>query len=250
MTKRRLWVAGLAFMLVIPAVAADHRNLDAGVPLSVDDAYPIKFREPTLQAFAPYRKFRRGPHEGGVFGEFEYGIARDFQFNIGTRVFGRSQGRNEGSGDVDLGVLYNFNTETMRTPAFALKAEAELPTGVHSQGTDFNLKAIMTKSAGFNRVHLNLGHTFVTSPRLDERRHRWQGIAGWDRPIALQTLLVADMVIGESERRGGQVVSLVEIGIRHQLTPRVVASGSMGFGLSGEADRQQFFIGFGISRSF
>jgi hypothetical protein len=43
---------------------------------------------------------------------------------------------------------------------------------------------------------------------------------------------------------------VAELGLRRQVTPRLVASAGVGFGLSGGAERQPFFIGFGISRSF
>ncbi len=233
-----------------PAGAADHRNLDARVPIAVEDAYPVKFRELTLQALFPYRRLRGGGNEGGVVADLEYGLARDVQVNIGTEAFGRTRGRNEGSGDLGLGVLYNFNTETLRAPAFALKAEAELPSGVDSRGADLALTGILTRSHGHNRFHLKVGHTWLTSAEPDERRRRWQGVAGWDRPVGLQSLLIVGVVAGESEGRGNPAASRVEVGLRRQMTPRLVASVGAGFGLSGGPDRQPFFLGVALSRSF
>jgi hypothetical protein len=51
------------------------------------------------------------------------------------------------SGDLHLGVLYNFNTETLQLPAFAVRVEADLPTGVNSRGIDTQITGIMTRSS-------------------------------------------------------------------------------------------------------
>jgi len=250
MRRRGLRVAVLATCASLTASAADHRNLDSGLPLAVEDAYPVKFGEPAFHLLSSYRNLRGGARQGGVLAELEYGIARDVQVNLGTHLFGRTRDKNEGSGNVSTGLLYNFNTETLRAPALAVKAEAEFPTGVDSRGVDVTLKGILTKSAGHHRVHLNLGQILAASPQLDERKHRWEGVIGWDRPVGLQKVLIVDVAARESERRGDPVVTTVEAGIRQQITPLLVAYVGIGVGLRGGAEKQPFSVGFGLTRSF
>ena len=75
------------------------------------------------------------------------------------------------SGDLSIGALYNFNTETLQLPAFAARIEVGLPTGVNSRGVDTELTGVMTRSFGRWRTHVNLGYTFLGSPQQNERVH-------------------------------------------------------------------------------
>ena len=186
----------LAFVAVAPA--ADHRNLDADLAVTVEDAYPVKFREPS---------FHGGWHGDGALIELEYGLARNWQLNLGERP----------------GLLFNFNTETLRIPAFALKVEGDVSTG------DVSWKGIVTRSFGRNRIHLNAG---------TGREHRWETVAGWDRPIAQQTILVADIVARDREP------GAIEIGVRHQVTPRQVWSAGVG------VERDRVYFRLALTRAF
>lgn len=209
--RKLLLLLGLAVTLP----AADHRNLDAGVPLSVEDAYPVKFREPNFHGvlFSDTR-------QRGLQPELEYGIARDWQVNAGARVSGES--------NLELGVLHNFNTETLRLPSFAAKAE------IH--GAEYTLKGIVTKSFGFHRVHLNGARTFGGTDR-------WRGVVGWDRPWGLQSLVIADVVVGRS-------AGAVEFGFRRQLTPRRVLIVGAGLRVSGRREQAPAFLSLAISQAF
>ena len=70
----------------------------------------------------------------------------------------------------------------------------------------------------------------------------------WDRPVGLQSLLVADVVVRESERRGYPAAMELEVGIRRHITPRQVASFGVGVRLTGRPDRQPVFLRFAILR--
>ena len=246
--------AGAVALLILTACApiacaADHRNLDAGIPVTVEDAYTVKFREPTFQGIFAYQRLRGSVNQRGLLPELEYCIARDWQLDVGSRLFGRSRGKSEASGNLDVSVLHNFNTETLRLPAFALRAAAEFPTGVDARGVDFTLKGIVTKSLGYNRAHLNVSGTRAGSREGGRRRSRWEGVLGWDRPVGLQSLLIADVVVRQSERRGSAAATELEIGIRRQITPRQVVSFGVGAGLTGRTEKQPVFFRFAISRA-
>jgi hypothetical protein len=53
-----------------------------------------------------------------------------------------------------LSRLYNFNQETLTLPAFGVKLELNLPTGVKSAGVDLAVKGLVTKS--FDRLSLHI----------------------------------------------------------------------------------------------
>ncbi|HET8533318.1 MAG TPA: hypothetical protein VFO08_19345, partial [Methylomirabilota bacterium] len=96
------------------AHAIDHKNLDAGRPVRVEDAYAIADGEIALEAAAGFALERRGPDRGVFPVEALYGAYPNLQLTIGTtlstsprEIDGRPR-----SGDLQLSALYNFNQET------------------------------------------------------------------------------------------------------------------------------------------
>lgn len=250
----RIWplatLLGLAVIFSGTAFGLDHRNLDEGFPLIVEDAYPIKFREFALQAMGRYSLFENDTSEAGLPMELEYGIARNMQLSVSTEIISRTPGENEGSGNVGVDLLYNWNTETLSVPAFSLKAGVEFPSGVGDQGTEVAWMGIITKSFRFHRIHINAGYSFVVDPQGEQRDGTWKAVAGWDHPAGLHWLILADIVVKQSEYRSNSAVTLLEFGLRRQLTPRWIFNGGLGTGLSGNTERPNFFLTAGISRSF
>lgn len=44
-----------------PARAADHMNLDEGLPVTIEDAFPIPYRQREVQALGQYENVRDDP---------------------------------------------------------------------------------------------------------------------------------------------------------------------------------------------
>jgi hypothetical protein len=158
------------------------------------------------------------------------------------------------SGDLHLGVLYNFNTETLALPAFAIRAEADLPTGVNSRGVDTQMTGILTRSFGRLRVHLNAGYTFVGSAQGMERNGQYRVIAAVSYPIGyphrFRETLILDMYTRQSDLIGQRNNTGIEIGIRHQLSSRVVLDGGVGTEVYGPVDRAAATGTVGLSIGF
>ncbi|HLZ34290.1 MAG TPA: hypothetical protein VKP13_09740, partial [Nitrospira sp.] len=158
------------------------------------------------------------------------------------------------SGDLHLGVLYNFNTETIHLPALALRVEADLPTGVNSQGVDTQVTGILTRSFGRLRAHLNAGYTVLGSPQGQERPGAYRAVAAVSYPLGYPTsfrdTLIASVYTRQSDLRGQRNNTGVEIGIRHQLTSRVVLDGGLGTEFYGPADRAALLGTVGLSVGF
>ena len=158
------------------------------------------------------------------------------------------------SGDLHVGVLYNFNTETLSLPAFAIRAEADLPTGVNSRGVDTQLTGILTRSFGRLRVHLNAGYTFVASAQELERNGQYRVIAAVSYPIGyphrFRETLIFDVYTRQSDLIGQRNNSGVEVGVRHQLSSRVVLDAGVGTELYGPADRATLTGTLGMSVGF
>jgi hypothetical protein len=86
------------------------------------------------------------------------------------------------------------------------------------------------------------------APSLPSAKYWLVGIAG-DRAIALRSLLMSASLF--AERAGGSdrpVDWTTELGLRHQLTPRL--TGDLGLGRRFTGSAQSWFVGFGTTYSF
>ena len=153
------------------AEAADHLNLEEGLPTEVEDAYPVPYQGIELQGAVKYDCIN-GKDSVVIEPRLEYGIAPNTQARIAVPFkFGNAE--SDGIGDVGVEVFYNFNIETLKTPAFAVSVGVDTPTGEDSAGIDPTVKLIMTKTLGTGtnlyRLHLNVGYTFNDATKDDER---------------------------------------------------------------------------------
>jgi hypothetical protein len=158
------------------------------------------------------------------------------------------------SGDLHIGVLYNFNTETMLWPALAARVETDLPTGVNSTGVDTQVTGILTRSFGRLRAHLNAGYTILGSPQGQERPGAYRLVAAVSYPLGYPTsfldTLIASVYTRQSDLRGQRNHTGVEVGIRHQLTSRIVLDAGLGTEFIGPVDRAALQGTVGVSVGF
>jgi hypothetical protein len=249
-------VLAAVIMMPIAALAIDHKNLDEGRPLRVEDAYAISTGEIAVEAGAGFSLRRRGPDRGFFPIELLYGALPNFQIGIGTTLLTDPREIDERgkSGDLRIGALYNFNQETLVMPAFGAKLEVELPTGVDSKGVDVELKGIITRSFERLSVHLNAGYQFFTDTRHGERDGRYELELCASYPIGAphftRATLVADVFTEQSTHRGESNVVGAALGLRYQLTPRMVWDAGVGTEFAGPADRSRFLFTTGFSFAF
>lgn len=229
-----LATAGAALTVLLgagPAAAVDHNNIDAGRPLSFDDADAIAFREQALEFGLNFGWPRRRPLGLGVSAEYLYGFAPNTHLSVGIQP---SFGGRADSGDTDfdfgntsLSLFHNFNREFGNTPAFSLRGDAFLPTGRDSRGVGFRLRGIASKQAGqYGRVHLNVDLNAEPSPGRDERQFHPGVTVGYTRPIGYPTRFtttgLAELFVQAGPERGKGPVVGVGLGLRKQVGIRSV----------------------------
>lgn len=131
------------------AYAIDHKNLDEGRPLRLEDAYPIASGEWAVEAGAGFTVQRRRADRAFFPVEVLYGAYPNLQLSVGSTITTDPRELDDPtkSGDLQLSGLYNFNQETVTLPALAAKVTVNFPTGVESSGIDVELKSIATKSS-------------------------------------------------------------------------------------------------------
>lgn len=249
---------GLVVLLLPPtfAIALDHDNLDPNRPIAIEDAFPVPHGEIGV--------------EGGVlFNDRKHGKSRwIFQPQILIGAFANTQVElssnvatdpttivgDDKSGDLSLGVLYELNTETANVPAFAVRAGVGLPTGVNSKGVDTELTGVMTRSFGRWRTHLNVGYTFLGSPQGGERSGVYRVVAAVSYPLgypmSFRDTIIANVFTRQSSLGGQQNPTGIGMGLRHQVSSRVVLDMGLGSEVAGPPDRSVFFSTIGLSVGF
>ena len=248
--------AGCVLLLPARAFGIDHKNLDEGRPLRLDDAYAISTGEIAVEMGAGLTLQRRGADRGVFPIELLFGALANLQIGIGTVLSTDPREIDEPakSGDLSIGVLYNFNQETLVLPAFGARLDVNLPTGVSSHGVEVELKGIVTKSFERVSVHLNAGYEFLTDAGAGERDGRYELVLGISLPLGAprytRLTLVADVFTEEASHRRESNVVGGEIGFRYQLTPTIVWDLGGGTELAGSTDRSRLFVNTGLSFGF
>ena len=248
--------AVLAGALSSPLWAIDHANLDEGRPLRFEDAYPVAHGEKVFEAGVGASFERK--RDDRVFLGFDalYGVLPNTQIGLGTS-FSSDPHQVEGqekSGDLRLSALYNFNQETLDLPAFALKGQANFPTGVDSAGADLGFTGIATKSFGRLGLHLNAGYTFLSGEEAGERDGQYKVALGTSYPLGApqntRTTVLADLFTQQSTLKGDDNVYGAEAGVRYQLGTQSAVDIGVGSEFSGPAQRSSLYLTAGISYSF
>jgi hypothetical protein len=251
-----VWILTVVCLLAGPVWAVDHNNLDEGRPLRLEDAYPIASGELSAETGVRLSLNRQSPNRVAFPVELLYGAYRNLQVGIGSTLATepRTIDEAEKSGDLRTLVLYNFNQETLRLPAFAAKLSLDFPTGIHSRGVDTELKGIMTRSFGPTRAHLNVGYEFIGHAGDGERNGRYEIVLGGQYPVVyprfMNTTVLADVFTQQSVHARETNPTGVELGIRQQVAPLIVLDIGVGTEFVGPAERTPFFATVGVSVGF
>jgi hypothetical protein len=249
-------IVAVLVLTPLSTFAIDHKNLDEGRPLRLEDAYSISTGEVEVEMGAGFTLQRRGPDRGFFPVEVLYGALPNFQIVVGTFLSTDPHEVDERpkSGDLRLSALYNFNQETLTIPAFGVKLGLDAPTGIDSRGFAVELKGMVTKSFGRLSIHFNGGYEFFTDSRRDERDGQYSLVLGASYPVGApkftRATLVADVFTEQSVHRGEPRIVGTELGLRYQLTPCIVWDIGVGTEFAGPGDRCRVFGVTGFSFGF
>ncbi|MBI3300970.1 MAG: hypothetical protein HYZ72_02675 [Deltaproteobacteria bacterium] len=255
-TKWSVWCLALVSLAAVPGWAVDHNNLDEGRPLRLEDAYPIAYGELSVETGPRFSLNRRSADRFSFPVEILYGAYWNLHLGLGSTpaTEPRTIDEPEKSGDLRTFALYNFNQETLRLPALAAKVSLNFPTGVRSRGVDTELKAMVTRSFGPTRMHLNVGYEFLGSTHNSKRNGRYEVVLGVQYPLGyprhFNTTLLADIFTQQAVRSGESNPTGIEVGIRRQIVPLVVIDAGVGTEFAGPAERAPFFATVGVSAGF
>jgi len=248
----------MLLLLMVPTAvwALDHDNLDPNRPIAIEDAYVVPKGEIGVEGGVLFNDQKQGKSRFvfqpqliiGAFDNTQLELSSDLLTDP-TSVVG-----NDKSGNLTVGALYNLNTETVTLPAFAARVQVGFPTGVNAKGVDTALTGVMTRSFGRWRTHLNIGYAFLGSPQGTERSGAYRVVAAVSYPLGYPTsfrdTIIANVFTRQSDLMGQRNPTGVGIGLRHQVSSRVVFDTGLGTEFAGPPDRSVFFSTIGLSVGF
>lgn len=203
---------------------SDYRNLDPGRPIRIEDAQPLEFRAFEFQ-FGP--RYSLHPDEGDEFSfepELKWGFAKDWQAGISGEAAVLDDGETTDSlRHLQIHFFYNPNQEDLNLPAVAFRWELDFGAG--DLGTDHPhgaLKVIVSKTFGFNRIHLNgsytAGPTEVSGRGGDLVNRYLYGIA-YERTAPIDFFVLLFDLYAAAPIDGGRREIVYDFGTRIQITP-------------------------------
>jgi len=229
-------VAGIAGLLVIStrASAQSVHNLERNLPLEVQDTAPLDTGKVSLQA-AAVNETSETQDKLTLQPSVQWGFAENAHVQATAPFYVTdTDDARRGSGDVYLGLQYNFLAEGNVTPSLAAIVEVVAPTGIGSSGFDTQLTLIatkqITKEPSEDRLHLNVLWYHNDDPAADERENRFELVVGYSRKVSDKFVLVVDF-FHRQEMEEGEESSVMEIGFLYQLSPRNTLGASVGTGI-------------------
>jgi hypothetical protein len=262
-----LLTAAVLFAAPVGARASDHNNVDAGRPLSFDDAETVAFGERDFEYGLSLRFPRRGgggtSRAGlGFAAEYLNGFALNSQLSVGVDAEAGGRAGSERTGfdlaGVGVGWMHNFNREIGRAPALSLRADLLVPTERGEQGRSaLRLRGIASRTARqYDRFHLNLDATLVLRPTAGERTLRPAVTLGYTVPLGYPARFdrtgLAEVGLRAADERGDGAILAVGAGLRQQAGVRSV----LDLGVRGDvaakhgAARTPFALVAGYSTAF
>ncbi len=246
------WGILFLFLFTPSSWALDHDNLDRNRPLRIEDAYPIAKGEIGVESGIRIDDLQRGASLFTFSPQVIYGAFYNTQIELGGRLTAKRG--NEPTEQMNAGVLYNFNAETLRVPALAVKLGMDFLNEGRPGAVDVTVGGLLTRTIGRWRTHLNGEVTRVGKARTEERRGLYQLAAGLNYPLGypmrFRETVIADIFTRRSARVGDQNATGMELGIRHQLSSRVVLDAGVGTEFAGPSDRSALFGTVGFSVGF
>lgn len=250
---------GVAVVVVVPPAwgQADYRNLDASRPIAVEDAQPVEFRAMEFQFTVPrFTRERRGHWHYGFETEFKWGLFKDTQVGVTTETVVARDASDTivSSRDVQIHALYNFNQETRRLPAIAIRPELIVGTGgLGSRHEHGSLKLIVSKTIHRNRLHFNgsyaVGSTEQPGRGGDLVSRFFYGMA-YERTLPLKFLVLVADVYARKPIDHSPTEVVFEFGTRVQLSPTWVLDAGVSTGQLRPSVGPDVGFTFGLSRSF
>ncbi len=147
--------------------------------------------------------------------ELEWGFMPDHHLILELPVE-IGDGEVEGNADLTLGWHWRLWRERDWMPAFAMRNLIRIPSGVDSDGVDYEFRGLFTKSITPNQLRLQFSPSFkfVNGDIHDgERAFQWEVYAGFDYRMSDAMALNLNYIFGSSASSGASDQHDIELGV-------------------------------------
>lgn len=238
-------------------------------PVFLRSADPEPPGEIIIKNIFEWETFKKSDDDSSEFWyelEIEYGLIENHEliFEVPTQI-----GEGDENGDITLGWHWRLWEESDGWPAFAIRNYFTLPTGTGSEGVDYELRGLFTKTLipGSTRFHVNPflrvvdtddddedpGIPFIPNEdeEDEERDFQWGVALGVDHWLRENLLLIADYKYSSSEHEGWRDQHTAELGIDWHIDERQTLGLAAEVSLDGDhegpcfAARVSYMLSFG-----
>jgi hypothetical protein len=246
-------LAAVLAVLSTPALA-DPQGLSGNVPVPVQDALALKRGVLQLQGTGVYTRDdfnSAGRDLLRLSPTVKLGAAKGLQLDLtAPYAVGNQSGASQGYGAAD--VLYQVTEPSPHVPALAVQAGYRFFTyGPGGPSNQYFVHLLATQWLGDTdkapRLHLNLNWTHVATPSGSARSDITEIGLAYSRLDSADTALVLDVVHGAKAAKA-QDQTVVDIGLRHEISQRWAVSAGIGAGLFQQSPA--FRILFAVQRNF
>ena len=251
-------VTALLVLLSAWPASAQEKELAAGHPVRLEDAFYVPAGDGSILATAGLILPNRGARHGVLALDLQYGLLPRTQISLGTVLSSDPpETRDPASGDLAVAGRVSLNDESLYVPQVAAQLGVTVPTGARSRAVDLELKGYATKSLtpGLLPLFLHLNASLqgrADGRGDDERLLRYHVAVGpsFTLPWQAATTVVADIYVDQAVSRHDRDTVGLELGARYRLSPLVAVHAAVGTEVVGPASRAALFVHAGLGVGF
>ena len=175
--------------------------------------------------------------------KLEWGVTENHQIDF-TLPFNYGDGTDD-NGDLAVAWQWKLLEEDGMLPAFAVYNQLRFPTGYHSSGVDWELRAIFTKTLNDRmRLHANPFIEFVGGDDAGRRDFHGGVVLGTDYALTSTTTMNFDYIIDSGLSEGYGTQHIMEAGLTYALDENQSLAWATRWTMDGDGDGDNWGIGF------
>lgn len=222
--------------------ASDH--WDVSSPVRMRAAEPERTGEFEIKNIFGYSTSSHGDDDFEYELEVEWGFMPDHHLILELPVE-IGDGSAEGNADLTLGWHWRLWREQDWIPAFAMRNLIRIPSGVDSDGVDYEFRGLFTKSITPNQLRLQFSPSFkVVNGDIHEgeRSFQWEVYAGFDYRLSDAAALNLNYIFGSSESNGASDQHAIELGVDWDIAEHQMLALGTRLGLDGDSEGDNWGI--------
>ncbi|MCH8880721.1 MAG: hypothetical protein IID34_12680 [Planctomycetes bacterium] len=217
---------------------------DISGPVRMRSADPEETGELAIKNIFGYSTSSHGDDDFEYELELEWGFMPDHHLILELPVE-IGDGEVEGNADLTLGWHWRLWREQDWMPAFAMRNLIRIPSGVDSDGVDYEFRGLFTKTITPNQLRLQFSPSFKVvngDIHAGERPFQWELYAGFDYRLSDATTLNLNYLFGSSASNGASDQHAIELGVDWDIADHQMLALGTRLGLDGDSEGDNWGI--------